>query len=133
MVVNNVPIKRPVIDYTLPSGTVIQLYGDPRHDRKTADADGLVDLIIDESNYENYFIDFEINRLSGNLETDYYNKSQQSVETPVVNQDSTSQSAVQPIQSTEQPIQSTEQSMQSTEQPIQSTSEEPVENIETIV
>lgn len=72
MTVNNVRIKRPVVDYTLPSGSSITLYGDPRHDRKIADLDGMVDLVIDESNPNNYFIDFEINRISGNLPTDYY-------------------------------------------------------------
>ena len=73
MTVNNVRIKKPVVDYTLPSGTVIQLDGDARHDRKSFDADGMVDLVIDESNPNNYFIDFEINRITGNLPTDYYN------------------------------------------------------------
>ena len=34
----------------------------------------MVDLVIDESNPSNYFIDFEINRLSGNQSTDYYNQ-----------------------------------------------------------
>lgn len=72
MSVNNVQIQRPVVEYTLPSGTTIILYGDPRHDRRMADADGMVDLVIDEGNPNNYFIDFEINRLSGNLPNDYY-------------------------------------------------------------
>lgn len=73
MYVNNVPIQRPVVEYTLASGSTITLYGDPRHDRKSTDADGMVDLVIDENNPNNYFIDFEINRLTGNLPSDYYN------------------------------------------------------------
>lgn len=73
MSVNNVQIQRPVVEYTLPSGSVVTLYGDPRHDGKLYDADGMVDLVIDENNPNNYFIDFEINRLTGNLPTDYYN------------------------------------------------------------
>ena len=36
----------------------------------------MVDLVIDEANPNNYFIDFEINRLSGNLPTDYYTNNQ---------------------------------------------------------
>lgn len=72
MVVNNVKIQLPVVEYTLPSGERLTLKGDPRHDRKLSDSDGLVDLVIDETNPSNYFIDFEINRLSGNLATDYY-------------------------------------------------------------
>ena len=73
MSVNHVQIQRPVVEYTLPSGSVVTLYGDPRHDGKLYDADGMVDLVIDENNPNNYFIDFEINRLTGNLPTDYYN------------------------------------------------------------
>lgn len=76
MSVNGVQIQRPVVDYTLPSGTTITLQGDPRHDKKVVDKDGMVDLIIDEANPNNYFIDFEINRLSGNLPTDYYTNDQ---------------------------------------------------------
>ena len=76
MSINGVQIQRPVVDYTLPSGTTITLQGDPRHDKKVADKDGMVDLIIDEANPNNYFIDFEINRLSGNLPTDYYTNDQ---------------------------------------------------------
>ncbi len=72
MVVNNVPVQRPVVEYTLASGSTIPLYGDPRHDRKYSDADGLVDVVIDENNPDNYFIDFEINRLTGNQASDYY-------------------------------------------------------------
>lgn len=70
-------IMRPVVDYTLSSGSVITLIGDARHDRKSYDADGKVDLVIDENNPNNYFIDFEINRLSGNLPQDYSNYSQE--------------------------------------------------------
>lgn len=70
--VNGVPIQLPVVDYILPSGVTITLRGDPRQDNKLADADGMVDLVIDENNPKNYFIDFEINRLTGNLQGDYY-------------------------------------------------------------
>jgi hypothetical protein len=74
-VVNGVPIKMPVVDYVLPNGCSITLYGDARHDKKTYDSDGMVDLLIDENNPENYFIDFEINRISGNLPQDYYQQN----------------------------------------------------------
>lgn len=73
---NGIQIQKPVVDYTLPSGTTINLQGDPRHDKKVADKDGMVDLVIDEANPNNYFIDFEINRLSGNLPTDYFTNNQ---------------------------------------------------------
>ncbi|MEG1142776.1 MAG: hypothetical protein RSE41_10120 [Clostridia bacterium] len=73
--VNNAQIQRIVVDYTLPSGSNITLCGDPRHDRRLSDTDGMVDLVIDENNPDNYFIDFEINRINGNLPTDYYNSN----------------------------------------------------------
>lgn len=69
-IMNN-QIQRPVVDYALSSGTTITLYGDPRFDLKDSD-DGTIDLIIDENNPKNYFMDFNINRTNGNLETDYY-------------------------------------------------------------
>ena len=84
MRVNNVDILKPVVDYKLPNGTILQLTGDPRHDRKNQDADGMVDLIIDENNPDNYFIDFEINRLSGNLPGDYY--VDQTIQQPMMQQ-----------------------------------------------
>lgn len=58
--VNGVNIVAPAVDYTMSNGTVIHLIGDPRHDRKVLDEDGFVDLLIDEMNPDNYFIDFEI-------------------------------------------------------------------------
>ena len=67
-VINGVEIQRPVVEYVLPSG-----------DRKTFDSDGMVDLLIDENNPENYFIDFEINRINGNLPQDYYQQNSQSI------------------------------------------------------
>ena len=75
--INGVQILRPVVDYVLPNGTTIELKGDARHDRKSADQDGMVDLIIDESDPNNYFIDFEINRLTGNLPQDYNQQNNQ--------------------------------------------------------
>lgn len=75
MSVNGVAIQLPVVDYTLPNGVTVTLRGDPRHDKKVCDADGMVDLVIDENNPENYFIDFEINRLTGNLQSDYYKEN----------------------------------------------------------
>ena len=72
--VNDRPILRPVVDYQLPDGSIVKLNGDGRFDHKTSDEDGLVDLVIDESDPTNYFIDFEINRVGGNNSSDYYNK-----------------------------------------------------------
>lgn len=71
--INNVQLKRIVVDYTLPDGSRTTLYGEPRYDKKYIDDDMMVDLIIDENDPSKYFIDLEINRLTGNLESDYYN------------------------------------------------------------
>ncbi len=73
--VNDRPVKCLVVDYVLPSGSIVPLYSDLRYDKALFDKDGMVDLVIDENNPNNYFIDFEINRLSGNLPEDY-NKGQ---------------------------------------------------------
>ena len=70
--INNQPIMKIVVDYRLPSGEVLKLEGDPRYDHKSEDADGLVDLVIDEQDPKNYYLDFEINRISGNRSDDYY-------------------------------------------------------------
>lgn len=72
MSVNNYPVLKPVVNYQLPNGQFVRLEGDPRHDFKERDSDGLVDMVIDEVNPEWYFIDFEINRYSGNRKSDYY-------------------------------------------------------------
>lgn len=77
MSVNDVPIQRPVIDFTLKTGEIIKLKGDGRFDGKLKDEDGLVDLVIDEFHPDNYFIDFEINRVGGNQSSDYYQQPNQ--------------------------------------------------------
>jgi hypothetical protein len=63
---------KPIVAFTLPDGTPLVLEGDVRYDMKHSDADGLIDVIIDEKNPKRYFMDFEINRLTGNLKEDYY-------------------------------------------------------------
>ena len=70
--VNDRPLMKIVVDYRLPSGETVQLEGDPRYDHKESDEDGKVDLVIDEQDPKNYFIDFEINRVGGNRTSDYY-------------------------------------------------------------
>lgn len=96
-VINDVPIQRPVVEYTLPSGTDITLYGDPRNDYKLADSDGLVDLLIDENNPSNYYIDFEINRIGGNLPTDYNKQVQNNYNNEQVQTESIQQGVVSTV------------------------------------
>lgn len=60
--VNGRQVMRPAVDYQLPSGSVVHLQGDPRHDNVSFDNDGLVDLLIDVNDPSNYYIDFEITK-----------------------------------------------------------------------
>lgn len=60
--VDGSPLLAIAVDYTLPSGSKIHLVGDPRYDRKQFDNDGLVDLLIDLNDLDNYYIDFNITR-----------------------------------------------------------------------
>lgn len=106
--VNNRPIQKIVVDYKLPSGTTLTLKGDPRYDKKTGDEDGMVDLVIDENNPDNYFIDFEINRLTGNTPSDYYQGNTNPTTQPqIVNGVVVDPSLVQTIQTTQAPVQQT--------------------------
>ncbi len=73
--VNNAPLMRIIVDYQLPNGNVVRLIGSASGSEIAKNKDGLVDLVIDENNPLKYFIRFNINRLSGNLPTDYYNES----------------------------------------------------------
>ena len=75
--VNGVDVERPVVLYTLPSMETITLHGDAIKDNKVIDDIGLIDLVIDENNPNNYFLDFNINRISGNLQTDYYSNEEE--------------------------------------------------------
>lgn len=84
MAVNEVRIMCPIVSYTLPNGTTLELRGTPRYDHRYSDSDGMVDLLIDLNNPDNYYIDFEINRLSGNLPGDY--SQGHAINTNVMNQ-----------------------------------------------
>ncbi len=65
-------IKRFVIDYTPPNNPTIHLTWDPTDDYKIADSHGLVDLLINPNDLNNYYIDFEIT-YSGNVQVENYN------------------------------------------------------------
>lgn len=58
--VNDTDIMKIVIDYELPTGSVVRLESDGRFDFKSSDSDGLVDLLIDPHDSSNYYIDFSI-------------------------------------------------------------------------
>lgn len=72
MSVNGVEIMKPVVEFKLPNGQLVTLSGDARHDRVHGDEDGYIDLVIDPDNYNNYFLDYNINRLEGNRSDDFY-------------------------------------------------------------
>lgn len=61
-----------VVDCVMAKGNKVTLHGAPRRDLKVRDRDGKVDLVIDPKNPDNFYLDFEINRLSGNRKSDYY-------------------------------------------------------------
>ena len=69
--VNGQTLPRIKVEYTLPTGELTTLTSDAIFDTKKADS-STVDLLIDENDTENYFLDFEINRKNGNLPDDYY-------------------------------------------------------------
>ena len=64
-------VMYPVVEYKTSNGEVLTLIGEPRYDLKDRDADGYIDIVIDEKDPKKCFMDFEINRLSGNLDSDY--------------------------------------------------------------
>ena len=82
LTINGQPYHMPVVSYQLKTGNIIDLYGLERHDpygkydRKT------VDLLIDEDNPKIYYIDYRIDRISGNLDQDYYLGKKDSSEVP---------------------------------------------------
>ena len=80
MSVNGYNIRKLIVEYRLPNGTVVKLAGDGRFDHKECDEDGLVDILIDLNDPSKFFIDFEINRLSGNLDSDFYKPTKEEME-----------------------------------------------------
>ena len=60
LTVNGAKIKKIAVEYKMPDGNTVTLFSDPIMDHQTEDADRLVDLLIDDANPKNYYIDFEI-------------------------------------------------------------------------
>ena len=58
--INDHPLKKIVILYTL-NGQELKLSSDPRYDTNNLEETGFADLLIDESNPKNYYIDLHIN------------------------------------------------------------------------
>lgn len=88
MKVNNVRLRKPVINFQLPGGISIRLEGDPRHDTAQIPREGLIDVLIDPNDTSNHYIDFNIDRLDGNRPEDYYKSinEQPKVEQQIYNQ-----------------------------------------------
>ena len=61
-----------VVDCVMAKGNKVTLHSAPRRDLKVRDHDGRVDLVIDPKDPNTFYLDFEINRLSGNRKSDYY-------------------------------------------------------------
>lgn len=70
--INGREVMYPVAKFKLPSGEEIELKGDARFDYVDRDVDGYIDLVIDPNDYSKYFLDFNINRLEGNRDSDFY-------------------------------------------------------------
>lgn len=70
--INDEPLSQIEIKYTLSSGQELTLHGEPISIRKRVESIGKADLVIDENNPDNYYVDFEINRILGNTSADYY-------------------------------------------------------------
>ena len=65
-------IYRIAVDYELSDFRRITLYDNRHLGLKQSDGNKTIDLVIDEQNPNNFFMDFEIDRLSGNHKTDYH-------------------------------------------------------------
>lgn len=71
MSVNGQTLPRITLEYRLQTGELKTLTSGPIFDTKKSNS-STVDLLIDENDTDNYFLDFEINRKNGNLPDDYY-------------------------------------------------------------
>ena len=60
-VVNGRRILRAVVDYPLPDGTVLKLKSDPIYNSTYLDDYEYIDILIDENDKSNYYLDFNIN------------------------------------------------------------------------
>lgn len=77
MSVNNRKIKAFSILYTFPDGQTKELKSQGAFDHVLRDRDGLCDFVYDPNNYDNYFVDLEINPTGiGNPNIVYYNQTQ---------------------------------------------------------
>ena len=70
-----VRLRKPVVDFELPGGVMTKLEGDTRRDIKRIEKEGFIDLLIDPNNPNNYYIEFNINRIEGNKPEDFYKPS----------------------------------------------------------
>ena len=74
-----------VAEYQLPDGQTVKFVSEPQYDIRVDYSDNLVDVVYDENDPSKYFVDFEINRLSGNLPSDYYQIPPQNIEHEYIN------------------------------------------------
>jgi len=82
MAVNNRKIKAFTIIYTFPDGQTKELKSQGIFDHVLSDRDGLCDFVYDPNNYNNYFIDLEINPTGvGSPKILYYNQTQNNNDT----------------------------------------------------
>ncbi len=70
-VINGVPIQRIVLNYTLPNGMTKEFKSEAKFDYTRDNKDDLADLLIDENDPDNYYIDYDI-AYSGNAKVEIY-------------------------------------------------------------
>lgn len=102
--INGRNVQKIVVDYIMPNGTIKTCVGDPRYDLKTGDEDGLVDLLIDPNNPDNYYLDFDIQYKEG-ANVEFYKDPLQS--NVAVQEQPISQPVSQPVeqvQTVQQPV-----------------------------
>lgn len=86
MAVNNRKIKAFAITYTFPDGQTKEIKSQGVFDHVLRDSDGLCDFLYDPNDYNNYYIDLEINPTGiGSPNIVYYNDTQQVVTNPINN------------------------------------------------
>ncbi len=95
-------LRRIAIDYKKDNGSIVRLMW-KIYNHKTSDSDGLVDLLIDPNDPNNYYIDFDI-KFSGNVCVENYNYTNQVVNNKVQTKNINAEQIANDIQRTKAPM-----------------------------
>ncbi len=72
LVINSISLKKIYLRFKSDNGIILNLESEPRFDTKHLETEGYADLLIDEKDPTKFYIDTNINRISGNKEEDFY-------------------------------------------------------------